>query len=134
MDMLSAYSTQHGTPSSQNRSGVKRSSRSRDTYAASSDDWLALFPQVDGADEERHDSADECRSGSGGNSREDDALGLGDEIKGVPENQAEIVVCEGNFHGRTTTVISFSSEASYKRGFGPLTPGFKTVPYGDIDD
>jgi ornithine--oxo-acid transaminase len=55
------------------------------------------------------------------------------EIKGVPENQAEIVVCEGNFHGRTTTVISFSSEASYKRGFGPLTPGFKTVPYGDID-
>lgn len=55
------------------------------------------------------------------------------DIKGVPENQAEIIVCEGNFHGRTTTVISFSSEADYKRGFGPLTPGFKFVPYGDIE-
>lgn len=53
-------------------------------------------------------------------------------VKGVPENQAEIVVCQGNFHGRTTTIISFSSEAQYKEGFGPLTPGFRTVPYGDV--
>jgi ornithine--oxo-acid transaminase len=55
------------------------------------------------------------------------------EVKGVPEDQAEIIVCEGNFHGRTTTIISFSSEAEYRRGFGPLTPGFKIIPYGDID-
>ena len=55
------------------------------------------------------------------------------DIKGVPDNQAEIIVCGGNFHGRTVTVISFSSSESYKKGFGPLTPGFKIVPYGDID-
>lgn len=55
------------------------------------------------------------------------------EIKKVPTNQAEIIVCAGNFHGRTTTVISFSSTEEYKSGFGPLTPGFKIVPYGDIE-
>jgi ornithine--oxo-acid transaminase len=52
-------------------------------------------------------------------------------IKGVPDGQAEIIVCENNFHGRTTTIISFSTEAQYKDGFGPLTPGFVVVPYGD---
>jgi ornithine--oxo-acid transaminase len=52
-------------------------------------------------------------------------------VKGVPRYQAEIIVCEGNFHGRTTTVISFSSEPLYKDDFGPFTPGFVTVPYGD---
>ncbi|MDA5110506.1 MULTISPECIES: ornithine--oxo-acid transaminase [Brevibacillus] len=55
------------------------------------------------------------------------------EVKKVPENQAEIIVCEGNFHGRTITVTSFSSDPSYKRGFGPFTPGFKIIPYGDIE-
>lgn len=54
------------------------------------------------------------------------------DVKKVPDNQAEIIVCEGNFHGRTTTVISFSSTPDYYRGFGPLTPGFKIIPYGDI--
>lgn len=53
------------------------------------------------------------------------------KIKGVAADQAEIIVCAGNFHGRTTTIISFSSEAQYKAGFSPLTPGFKTIPYGD---
>lgn len=57
----------------------------------------------------------------------------GYEVKGVPANQAEIIVCEGNFHGRTTTIVGFSSEESYKRNFGPFTPGFKLIPYGDID-
>jgi len=52
-------------------------------------------------------------------------------VKGVAENQAEIIVCNGNFHGRTTTIISFSSEPQYKEGFGPFTPGFKLIPYGD---
>jgi ornithine--oxo-acid transaminase len=55
------------------------------------------------------------------------------DVKGVPENQAEIIVCEGNFHGRTITVTSFSSAPEYKRGFGPFTPGFKLIPYGDIE-
>ena len=52
-------------------------------------------------------------------------------IKKVPHDKAEIIVCEGNFHGRTTTIVSMSSEAQYRTGFGPLTPGFKLVPYGD---
>lgn len=55
------------------------------------------------------------------------------DIKKVPDNQAEIIVCEGNFHGRTTTVVSFSSTPEYHRGFGPLTPGFKIIPYGDVE-
>jgi len=55
----------------------------------------------------------------------------GYRIKGVPRDQAEIIVCAGNFHGRTTTIISFSAEAQYKEEFGPLTPGFKMIPYGD---
>jgi ornithine--oxo-acid transaminase len=53
--------------------------------------------------------------------------------KGVPTEQAEIIVCDGNFHGRTTTIISFSTEPQYRQNFGPFTPGFKFVPYGDSD-
>ncbi len=55
----------------------------------------------------------------------------GYEVKGVPDDLAEVIVCRGNFHGRTTTVVGFSSEASYKRHFGPFTPGFVLIPYGD---
>jgi ornithine--oxo-acid transaminase len=55
------------------------------------------------------------------------------KVKGTAENQAEIIVCAGNFHGRTTTVVSFSSDQQYRDGFGPFTPGFKIVPYGDIE-
>lgn len=54
-------------------------------------------------------------------------------VKGVERDSAEIIVCEGNFHGRTTTIISFSSEPQYKDLFGPHTPGFVFVPYGDAD-
>ncbi len=54
-------------------------------------------------------------------------------VKGVPENQAEIIVCQENFAGRTITIISFSSEEQYKKGFGPLTPGFKMIPFGDAE-
>ena len=54
-------------------------------------------------------------------------------VKGVAADAAEIVVCEENFHGRTTTIVGFSSEEQYRRGFGPFTPGFKLIPYGDID-
>lgn len=57
----------------------------------------------------------------------------GYEVKGVPADQAEIIVFSGNFHGRTTTIISFSSDELYRSGFGPLTPGFRILPYGDLD-
>ena len=57
----------------------------------------------------------------------------GYKIKGVPDGQAEIIVCEGNFHGRTLTVVSFSTQPQYRDGFGPFTPGFVTIPYGDGD-
>lgn len=53
--------------------------------------------------------------------------------KGVPDGRAEIIACEGNFHGRTTTIVGFSSEEQYRQGFGPFTPGFKLIPYGDAD-
>jgi ornithine--oxo-acid transaminase len=53
--------------------------------------------------------------------------------KGIPAGQAEIVVCENNFHGRTTTITGFSSEPYYRDGFGPFTPGFVTVPFGDAE-
>ncbi|RLE04947.1 MAG: ornithine--oxo-acid transaminase [Candidatus Aminicenantes bacterium] len=52
--------------------------------------------------------------------------------KGVPENQAEIITCANNFHGRTITIIGFSTEPLYRQDFGPFTPGFITVPYGDL--
>lgn len=55
----------------------------------------------------------------------------GYQVKGVPENQAEIIACAGNFHGRTISIISFSTEQQYREGFGPYTPGFVTIPYGD---
>ena len=53
------------------------------------------------------------------------------QVKEIPRYQAEIIVCEGNFHGRTTTTISFSSEPLYRDDFGPFTPGFTLVPYGN---
>ncbi len=55
----------------------------------------------------------------------------GYEVRGIPEDHAEIIVCEDNFHGRTTTIVGFSSEAQYREGFGPFTPGFRIIPYGD---
>jgi ornithine--oxo-acid transaminase len=54
-------------------------------------------------------------------------------VKGVARHQAEIIVCAGNFHGRTTTIISFSTEPLYRDYFGPYTPGFLVAPYGDAD-
>jgi ornithine--oxo-acid transaminase len=57
----------------------------------------------------------------------------GYQVKGVADDHAEIIVCSENFHGRTTTIVGFSTEAQYKEGFGPFAPGFKVVPYGDIE-
>jgi len=55
------------------------------------------------------------------------------EVKGVDGNEAKIIVCEGNFHGRTTTIVSFSSDPTSYTNFGPFTPGFIKIPYNDID-
>jgi len=57
----------------------------------------------------------------------------GYKVKGVADGQAEIIVCSGNFHGRTVTIVGFSSEDQYRDGFGPFTPGFRMVPYGDLN-
>jgi ornithine--oxo-acid transaminase len=54
-------------------------------------------------------------------------------IRGIGEDKAEIIVCENNFHGRTVTIVGFSTELQYRKGFGPFTPGFKTIQYGDPD-
>src|SRR5579859_1106975 len=55
----------------------------------------------------------------------------GYKVKGIPEGKAEIIVCANNFHGRTVTIVSFSTDEQYRDGFGPFTPGFKVIPYGD---
>jgi len=55
------------------------------------------------------------------------------EKKGVDENQAVIVVCDGNFHGRTTTIVSFSNDEGARKNFGPFTPGFISIPYNDVE-
>src|SRR5918993_5073091 len=56
----------------------------------------------------------------------------GYDIKGIAKDKAKIIVCSENFHGRTTTVISFSSDPSSTTGFGPFMPGFEIIPYGDL--
>jgi len=58
----------------------------------------------------------------------------GYKIKGVPEDKAEIIACSNNFHGRTITIVTFSTEPQYRDGFGPFTPGFKIVKYGDVEE
>ncbi len=55
------------------------------------------------------------------------------EVKGIPENQATIIVCDGNFHGRTTTIVSFSNDPDATKNFGPYTPGFVKIPYNDTE-
>ncbi len=54
-------------------------------------------------------------------------------VKGVPENEAEIIVCANNFHGRTITIVGFSTDENSRKGFGPFTPGFKIIPFNDAD-
>jgi len=55
----------------------------------------------------------------------------GYKVKGIPQGKAEIIVCANNFHGRTVTIVSFSTDEQYRDGFGPFTPGFKVIPFGD---
>lgn len=57
----------------------------------------------------------------------------GYQVKGIPEDKAEIIVCANNFHGRTITIVGFSTDPTARNGFGPFTPGFKIIPFGDAD-
>jgi ornithine--oxo-acid transaminase len=57
----------------------------------------------------------------------------GYKVKGIPQDKAEIVVCASNFHGRTVTIVGFSTDEQYRDGFGPFAPGFKVIPYGDAE-
>jgi ornithine--oxo-acid transaminase len=57
----------------------------------------------------------------------------GYQVKGIPDGKAEIIVCAGNFHGRTISIVSFSSDEQYREGFGPFTPGFRIIPFGDCE-
>ena len=57
----------------------------------------------------------------------------GYKVKGIPDGKAEIIVCANNFHGRTTTIVGFSTDEQYRDGFGPFTPGFKIIPFGDAE-
>ncbi len=57
----------------------------------------------------------------------------GTDVKGVPDDRANIVVADNNFHGRTISIVSFSSDPAARAGFGPFTPGFRSVPFGDVD-
>lgn len=58
----------------------------------------------------------------------------GYRVKGVADDQAEIIACSNNFHGRTTTIVGFSTEEQYQNGFGPFAPGFKIIPYNSVED
>jgi ornithine--oxo-acid transaminase len=57
----------------------------------------------------------------------------GYKVKGIPDGKAEMIVCAGNFHGRTISIVSFSSDEQYRDGFGPFTPGFRIIPFGDLE-
>jgi ornithine--oxo-acid transaminase len=135
LDMLSAYSAinfGHRHPALV-RAAEEQLSRITLTSRAFHNDQLGRFC-ADLARLSRHEAVLPMNSGA---EAVETALKVarkwGYEIKGVPAEQAEIIVCGGNFHGRTTTIISFSDDDLARDNFGPYTPGFVTVPYGDID-
>jgi ornithine--oxo-acid transaminase len=134
LDMLSAYSAinfGHGHPDLV-RAAQDQLGRITLTSRAFHNDQLGRFC-ADLAALARHDAVLPMNSGA---EAVETALKVsrkwGYERKGVPAEQAEIIVCAGNFHGRTTTIISFSDDPEAHDNYGPYTPGFVTVPYGDL--
>jgi ornithine--oxo-acid transaminase len=135
MDMLSAYSAiSHGYVHPRiSKTLIEQASRvavcSRAVYHDKMSDFLERLCQLLGQDQA-------LMMNSGAEAVETAikaARRYGYQVKGIPIDQAEIIVMEGNFHGRTLGLISFSSTESYKKDFGPFLPGFKIIPYGDID-
>ncbi len=134
LDMLSAYSAinfGHGHPDLV-RAAQEQLGRITLTSRAFHNDQLGRFC-ADLAALARHDAVLPMNSGA---EAVETALKVsrkwGYERKGVPTDQAEIIVCAGNFHGRTTTIISFSDDPEAHDHYGPYTPGFVTIPYGDL--
>ncbi len=135
LDMLSAYSAinfGHGHPALV-AAAQEQLGRITLTSRAFHNDQLGRFC-ADLARLARHDAVLPMNSGAEG---VETALKVarkwGYQVKGVPADTAEIIVCDGNFHGRTTTIISFSDDDTARADYGPYTPGFVSVPYGDID-
>ena len=134
LDMLSAYSAinfGHRHPALV-RAAKEQLDRITLTSRAFHNDRLGQFCS-DLARLARHDAVLTMNAGAEGvETAIKVARKWGYERKGVAADEAEIIVCAGNFHGRTTTIISFSDDPLARRGFGPFTPGFRTVPFGDI--
>lgn len=135
LDMLSAYSALnfgHRHPVLLNAL-TEQLSQVTLTSRAFHNDQLGRFC-ADLAALARHDAVLPMNSGAEG---VETALKVarkwGYQVKGVHEGAAEIIVCAGNFHGRTTTIVSFSDDPDARNDYGPFTPGFVTVPYGDAD-
>ena len=134
LDMMSAYSAVnvgHAHPrilEALNRQAARLGVISRAFHSDKLGPFLEKICQLTGLDAA-------CPMNSGAEAVETAikaARRWGYRVAGIAENQAEIIVASGNFHGRTTSIISFSSEEDYRDGFGPFTPGFKIVPYGDL--
>ncbi|MDE2594727.1 MAG: ornithine--oxo-acid transaminase [Burkholderiales bacterium] len=133
IDMMGAYSTAslgHCHPEiikTLTRQAKKLDVTSRAFYNDQLPPWLDLLTSLAGMDK-----ALPMNSGA---EAVESALKLarkwGETVKGIPKDRCEIIGCEGNFHGRTLGLISLSTEPQYRRNFGPLLPGMKTVPYGD---
>jgi ornithine--oxo-acid transaminase len=135
LDMLSAYSAinfGHGHPALV-AAAEAQLHRVTLTSRAFHNDKLGRFC-ADLAHLARHDAVLPMNSGAEG---VETALKVarkwGYQKKGVAHDRAEIIVCAGNFHGRTTTIVSFSDDPDARDDYGPYTPGFRAVPYGDID-
>ncbi len=135
MDCLSAYSAVnqgHCHPAIQ-KALIEQAGKLTLTSRAFRNDQLALFYQELCALTRSHK---ELPMNSGAEAVETVIKAVrkwGYTVKGVPEDQAEIIVCANNFHGRTITIVGFSTDDSSRRGFGPFTPGFKVIPYGDAE-
>jgi ornithine--oxo-acid transaminase len=134
LDMMSAYSAVslgHGHPRilrALNNQAQTLSVTSRAFYSATMGPFLAKLCAVTGLD-----MALPMNTGAEAvETAVKAARQWGYATKKIPDGQAEIIVMDGNFHGRTTTIISFSSEPDYRKNFGPFTPGFKIVPFGDL--
>jgi ornithine--oxo-acid transaminase len=135
LDMLSAYSAinfGHRHPALV-RAAEDQLRRITLTSRAFHNDQLGRF-SADLAALARHDAVLPMNSGA---EAVETALKLarkwGYETKGVAPDQAQIIVCAGNFHGRTTTIVSFSDDPQARDHYGPYTPGFVTIPYGDLE-
>ena len=135
LDMMSAYSAvSHGHAHPRIvRALVEQAQRLAVTSRVFHNELLPAFLQRLTV----HTGLDRALPSSGGAEAVETALKAarkwGYKIKGIPADRAEVIVCSGNFHGRSITIVGFSSEPQYRDGFGPFPAGFRQVPFGDAD-